>query len=1073
MPRQGRQPRLTAPQTSSSTQTRRSKKSRPASTSKTNSATTSTNALDVYSYEPGQKRARGDVDPAAKAKAGATDNKKRSAKHSAARKRTRNDDDDQAEADSDSEMDDDEMMGFYGDGIVEFTGVKPANLKMGIDSDDDGHANDSAQDDDEDEDIDSDEAAGTDDDEPLARKEQTRKPKTQRKTEKAVQFDINLDEDAAHSRDGSDEEDEDEDEDGEGFVDASEMLDMGAEYSDEDESEDEEENHEQQGQGDEVTSDSDLDDEDEGDLDRLADFVNGLDGKKRKSDNQEQDGGNKRKRVVLKERTEAIPEGEFVAVGARDAATDKVNLDDLLGSFADSKDPRLASLRKTLKPLAPQSGSSLNATPSTSKSHLKAAGPIAAPLPARLQDKIDREAAYNQTKEEVDKWNDTVRRMKGESGLGNEGARHERLSLPLMGGAGDVHRDPNANDWSAKFKPTNDLESSIQSLLESSQMSQAALRKQEKQALATLNPEDLAKRQAELRKQRDLMYQAERKARRVAKIKSKTYRRIHRKNRDKDGVEGGMSLEDLAELDKIDGGDRVAEEKARLEILRARERATLKHSSKGGRWSRTDIGGLDGLDEERNAAVRDMVAKGEQLRRRIAGVDSDEERDEFDSDDSEEDDEDADVNQIKLTAFDELKSLEEKEAALKASQPKAKGVMGMKFMQDALRRNEARANAQADELRRTLEGLDEQGNAAGDDDDEAPTAMSEQVGGNLGRMVFGPSAGSTKAPSAGSEDDDEPQQQRSFSKPHTSKPSSSLEVATTKPAKRSPLSASAQPAEDVNPWLALADEDQMSKLSRKANKAAVTKDARDADKVANKVSRHKAKQDDARMAEREDAQVDIDPSVVMSLPQKAADKPQINERAASRKHLASAQVVDDDSGDDDVEGDQDIEQDEDEIDAQRGKGKAAIQQRELVAKAFAGDNVLEDFEEEKRRIVAHDAPQEEDATLPGWGSWAGKGVKKPKKNAKKFIKKTAGVDPTTRKDASLNHVIISERKDKKAQKYMLKDLPFPYTSAAQHEHKLRTPMGPEWSTSTILRDQTMPSVLVKPGVTIRPVDRKI
>ena len=126
------------------------------------------------------------------------------------------------------------------------------------------------------------------------------------------------------------------------------------------------------------------------------------------------------------------------------------------------------------------------------------------------------------------------------------------------------------------------------------------------------------------------------------------------------------------------------------------------------------------------------------------------------------------------------------------------------------------------------------------------------------------------------------------------------------------------------------------------------------------------------------------------------------------------------------------------------------------------------------------------------GSWGGKGVKK-KANAKKIVHKTAGIDPEARKDASFNHVIISERKDRKAQKYMLKDLPFPYTSAAQHEHKLRTPMGPEWSTSTVcsglpfvwpcsllwtvllqvLRDKTMPSVLVKPGVTIRPVDKKI
>lgn len=65
----------------------------------------------------------------------------------------------------------------------------------------------------------------------------------------------------------------------------------------------------------------------------------------------------------------------------------------------------------------------------------------------------------------------------------------------------------------------------------------------------------------------------------------------------------------------------------------------------------------------------------------------------------------------------------------------------------------------------------------------------------------------------------------------------------------------------------------------------------------------------------------------------------------------------------------------------------------------------------------------------------------------------------------MNHVIISEKKDKRASKYMLKDLPFPYTSAAQHEQKLRTPMGPEWSTSTvrsrlfcITSDVTMPAL---------------
>ena len=128
----------------------------------------------------------------------------------------------------------------------------------------------------------------------------------------------------------------------------------------------------------------------------------------------------------------------------------KVNLEDLLASFAGSKNPRLVALRKTLKPLAALSNTSTSTT--TSHSHLKTPGPLSAPLPARLQDKIEREAAYEKTKEETDKWNETTRRMKGQSGLGVVGARHERLVLPLIGPEGDIKRDPNAAEWSAKFQ---------------------------------------------------------------------------------------------------------------------------------------------------------------------------------------------------------------------------------------------------------------------------------------------------------------------------------------------------------------------------------------------------------------------------------------------------------------------------------------------------------------------------------------------------------------------------------------------------------------------------------------------
>ncbi|GAA5851356.1 hypothetical protein JCM3766R1_007011 [Sporobolomyces carnicolor] len=815
----------------------------------------------------------------------------------------------------------------------------------------------------------------------------------------------------------------------------------------------------------ELRSDEDSMDEDADDneaLDKLDDFVSGLEtSKKRKAgDRNEDDSGKKKKRVILKERTEAYPEGEFVAVGTDAAADNRVQLEDLLSSFADSKNPRLANLRKTLKPLAQTAESNL-AAPTGSTSALKRAGPISAPLPARLQDKVDREAAYEKTKEETDKWNETVKKMKGESGANVSGARHERLVLPLIDPTHDAKRAPNSNELNAKFQPTNDLEASIQALLSAGQMQQTDLEREEKAQLATLDPADLAARRAELRRQRDLMYRAERKAKRVAKIKSKAYRRIHRKGKDKDGPQ--LSLEDLEELDRIDGGDRVAEERARLEVLRAKERATLKHSAKGGRWSKK-VDGLDGLEDERNKSIRDMVERRDQLRKKIAGIE-DEDEDEFAPSGSEDgeygSDDDADFDSIRQNAFDELAALDAKEAAAAENDPKLKGVMNMKFMKDARARASREVEQDADELRRKLDQMDK---AAEQSEDEEPMALAQQVQGNLGRMVFGPS--STLAQTAAPEAESVP------ANPSTTTKISSIAIDSPSSSSR-PTSNRSRPSlsnpgsskeVEENPWLALADQGEGAKLSRKNNKASFGKDSLSvAEKVADKASRARSKQSDARQAERDDAEVELDLSaglVATGSKKKREKAPQVGGTVAR-----PAEAMEAEADDSDVQSD-------DEIDAQRGKGPTAFKQRELVKEAFANDDVVADFAEEKRREIERDAPREEDNTLPGWGSWAGKGAKKNKNQKKKFVKKIAGIEASERKDAGLNHVIINEKKDKKASKYMLKDLPFPYTSAAQLEHKLRTPMGPEWSTSTVLRDQTIPSVLVKPGATVRPVSRR-
>lgn len=77
------------------------------------------------------------------------------------------------------------------------------------------------------------------------------------------------------------------------------------------------------------------------------------------------------------------------------------------------------------------------------------------------------------------------------------------------------------------------------------------------------------------------------------------------------------------------------------------------------------------------------------------------------------------------------------------------------------------------------------------------------------------------------------------------------------------------------------------------------------------------------------------------------------------------------------------------------------------------------------------------------------------------MKKLAGVDPTTRADYKKAHVIISEKRDKKAARYQVRDLPYPYTSRAQFERSMEVPLGTEWNTRVGFQRATLPKVVTK------------
>lgn len=144
------------------------------------------------------------------------------------------------------------------------------------------------------------------------------------------------------------------------------------------------------------------------------------------------------------------------------------------------------------------------------------------------------------------------------------------------------------------------------------------------------------------------------------------------------------------------------------------------------------------------------------------------------------------------------------------------------------------------------------------------------------------------------------------------------------------------------------------------------------------------------------------------------------------------------------------------------------QQKLLVQKAFINDNLVNAFKEEKERVVAADNPQPEDLTLPGWGQWGGSSVKQ-KSNVQVLKKHADAIDPKKRKDAKLDHVIITERKLKKAAKYMIEDTPFPYENRKHYERTLDMPIGKEWNTTSKFQENIIPRVSTKMGKIIDPI----
>jgi U3 small nucleolar RNA-associated protein 14 len=628
----------------------------------------------------------------------------------------------------------------------------------------------------------------------------------------------------------------------------------------------------------------------------------------------------------------------------------KLTIADLLGAVTD---PRL---RESLKMLY---NSEQKGTKVTTKG---ISGKLDPPLPKRQQDRLDREAAYEKSKETLGRWIDTVKRNR----------RAEHISFPLSNPDALAALGTNQLMPISHSEALTPLETAIRSIMHESGLASVNDKSTEEkvQAFEELQEkkmpiEEVQMRRAELRRARDLLFREELRARRVKKIKSKAYRRVHRKERDKHAQEERAALAAAGALNS-------EEERERQDRQRAEERMGARH--KESRWAKgLKATGRAGWDEDARLGASEMARKDDELRKRIDGkAPNRSDESVVDSTDQESSDD------ISIDEYDEVQGLKLKKKLADLDTPDQidpdSRLSSMPFMRKAETARRAANKAEIDQVRRILAGTDD---AVEDEDKNLPE--------NGGRRRFGlePQGQNEDAPQANEKSDfEEPLSEdeavrRNLTSERASKDRQRLQRENKGKVKTVTIKQpNCEAPNDVgsnmdNPWLS---------GPRNRKPALVT------------------------------GETIISPNATLQN-QEGNLKKSGREQSTSKTKVISSSILHDLTSASDSE-------DDDPADS-AAPGRLPQRNKELVRMAFAGDDVFDAFAEEKKATMDEEGDQVVDTSLPGWGSWTGAGIsKKEQKHARsrQTTSTVKGVDPHKRKDAKLDRVIINEKRLKKVRR---------------------------------------------------------
>lgn len=203
------------------------------------------------------------------------------------------------------------------------------------------------------------------------------------------------------------------------------------------------------------------------------------------------------------------------------------------------------------------------------------------------QNKANRKAAFEQVKNDIDAW-----------GIVTSEVDKQRT---ITFGEAEKKKVP-------EFQPVkSELADTVNSILTEQKLTRESQLALEDEAMSKLSDKEIRERVEQLAYLRKLQFYNEMKARRWKKIKSKAFRRLHKREM------ADIPLEELAEVDP----EAFKAKLAKIEADRAKERVTLRHKNTS-QWVRRVLArGLKAASADVRQSYEDQLKLGEELTRKI------------------------------------------------------------------------------------------------------------------------------------------------------------------------------------------------------------------------------------------------------------------------------------------------------------------------------------------------------------------------------------------------------------------------------------------------------------------------